>query len=160
MASASIAVKLVPDLNLESENAGTEWIMWKEQFEDYMIATGNDGAEERVKVAILRNMMGPEASKIIGSFQEKATYKNIMDNIEKYVNPRKSEILYRNEFNTREQLEGESFEHFLLDTRRLLKDANYVEVKEGEKLVDQILRENGAWLFRSGRSKLCNYHDG
>ncbi|KAF2905470.1 hypothetical protein ILUMI_00703 [Ignelater luminosus] len=51
-------VKLPPDLDLQSSNAAKEWKFWKSTFEDYLVATGQDEAQDKVKLSILCYLIG------------------------------------------------------------------------------------------------------
>ena len=48
-----------------SGNISTNWKIFKEAYEDYLIATGLDKKEKLIQVATLKNLMGAECKKIL-----------------------------------------------------------------------------------------------
>lgn len=138
-------VKLPPDFDLQGQNAATEWKFWKTSFEDYLTATGQHEAADRIKLSMLRNIIGTESSRIMSTFKvpedETNNYEYIMNLIAKYVNPRINECFERYNFMKRAQKEGEPFEHFLTDCKHLVKSCNYNEIDPNESAEDKALRD-------------------
>lgn len=138
-------VKLPPDFDLQAQNAASEWKFWKTAFEDYLVATGQHEATYKVKLSILRNIMGTEAARSMSTFDIPSgnidEYKYMLDSIDKYVNPRMNECFERYNFLKRYQAEGESFEHFLTECKHLIKSCNYNVVDPNETPEDKQLRD-------------------
>lgn len=137
-------VKLPPDFDLQSPNAGSEWKFWQTAFQDYLVATGQDNALPSVKLSILRNIIGHDSAKIMATFetpQNVDQYQSMLVEIGKYVNPRKNECFERYMFSRRIQKEGESFDHFLTDCRHLIKTCNYNTVDPDQSQEDKALRD-------------------
>ncbi|KAL4710104.1 hypothetical protein ACJJTC_016506 [Scirpophaga incertulas] len=65
MESQVSQVKLPPNFDIRAPNAGTEWRLWKLSFEDYLIGMGQEQASDKVKLSLLRNMLGMESTRII-----------------------------------------------------------------------------------------------
>lgn len=137
-------VKLPHNLDLQSPNLSSEWKFWKQSFEDYLITTGQDNAADKVRLSLLRNMMGPDAARILSTLplseEDSLKYDKVMGAIEDYANPRTNIVFDRFMFNARVQEEGETFDHFLTECRRLLKTCNYSDSK-GETIENQLLRD-------------------
>lgn len=140
----SVPVKLPPNFDIRSNSAATEWKSWKCMFQDYLIGIGNDEASDRVKLSLLRNMMGPESTKVIQSFKmstkDSGKYDVIIQEIEKYVNPKCNEVFERYKFNERKQEAGEKFDNFYTSLRQLIPSCNYTLTSQ-EAIEDQILRD-------------------
>lgn len=139
------SVKLPPDFDLQAQNAASEWKFWKTSFEDYLIATGQHEAADKIKLSMLRNIIGTESARIMSTFnvadEELDKYKCTIELIDKYVNPRVNECFERYNFLKRSQKEGESFEHFLTECRHLVKSCNYNEIDPNQSAEDKSLRD-------------------
>ncbi|XP_063391559.1 uncharacterized protein LOC134677054 [Cydia fagiglandana] len=138
------SIKLPPNFDLRAANAATEWRLWRLCFEDYLVGSGQDNAADKIKLALLRNMLGMEAARIvITSLQlsesEKDNYDSVMNAITKYVSPRVNEVFERFKFNNRKQLEGESFDNFFTECKQLILTCNYKQNKDS--IEDQLLRD-------------------
>lgn len=137
-------VKLPPNFDMRSSSAASEWRFWRCLFEDYLVSTGQDQAKDKVKLSLLRNMMGPESTKVILSLklseENLVNYAKVVEAIEKYVNPKYNEVFERYKFNERTQESGESFENFYTCLRQLISTCNY-GTKSTESLEDQLLRD-------------------
>jgi hypothetical protein len=66
MAQGNI-VKLPPDLDLQSKTASAEWQFWKASFVNYLISTGQDESNDKVKLSLLCNMMGADSARILAT---------------------------------------------------------------------------------------------
>lgn len=124
-ANASIGVKLPPDFDLQAQIAAVEWRFWRTCFEDYLIATGQQDSLDKVKLSILRNIIGNDSARIMSTFEvpgdEPNKFEFTMSLIDKYVNPKVNETFERYNFLKRVQKEGELFEHFLTDCKHLIR---------------------------------------
>ncbi|XP_050504417.1 uncharacterized protein K02A2.6-like [Diabrotica virgifera virgifera] len=145
MAVMGINVKLPPDFDLQDQNAASEWKFWKTSFEDYLLATGQDQSADKMKMSILRNIIGAESAKIMSTFEipeaENNKYDLMISLIDKYVNPRMNESFERYNFIMRVQKEGESFEQFLTSCRHLIRTCNYNEIDPEQTAEDKALRD-------------------
>ncbi|XP_072401178.1 uncharacterized protein [Diabrotica undecimpunctata] len=140
-----ISVKLPSDFDLQGQTAASEWKCWKTCFEDYLLATGQDQSADKIKLSILRNIIGTESVKIMSTFaipeDETNKYDLMMSLIDKYVNPRMNESFERYNFITRVQKEGESFEQFLTSCRHLIRTCNYNEIDPEQTAEDKALKD-------------------
>lgn len=140
-------VKVPPDLDLQSKSAFQDWKFWETEFEDYLVSTGQDNAHDKVKISLLRNMMGSASSRILTTISipeaDQNNYEKLKLAIEKYVSPRVNEVFERYIFNHRQQEEGETFEHYLTELRQLVKNCNYnnCNKKDQESPENKMLRD-------------------
>lgn len=144
MATDTSFVKLPPNLNIANENAASEWKFWLRTFEDYLVVIGKNKAEDGVKLSLLRNMMGPEATRILSTIpiskpKDENKYEDVIATITAHVNPRTNVVFERFKFNERRQREGESFENFMTDCRHLIQSCDYKTMEE-EMMRDHIVQ--------------------
>ncbi|KAL4718928.1 hypothetical protein ACJJTC_009979 [Scirpophaga incertulas] len=82
MESQVSQVKLPPNFDIRAPNVGTEWRLWKLSFEDYLIGMGQEQASDKVKLSLLRNMLGMESTRIIltlpTSVKDACNYEKVM----------------------------------------------------------------------------------
>src|SRR5436190_442654 len=137
-------VKLPPNLNLQGLDTASEWKFWKQSFDDYLVTTGQDEAADKVKLSLLRNMMGSVSARIVATLPlsdgDCLIYDSVIKAIDNYANPRTNVVFDRFMFNARKQEEGETFDSFLTDCRSLLKSCQYSD-SSGEPLENQLLRD-------------------
>ncbi|CAH0730973.1 unnamed protein product, partial [Brenthis ino] len=136
-------VKLLPNFDLRASGAAAEWQVWRTCFEGYLVSTRQDGASDKIRLALLRNMLGMESARVLLTLRiptDKAgVYEAVINAIDKYVSPRVNQVFERFKFNDRKQKEGESFDHFLTDLKQLLLNCNFSD--KSEPIEDQLLRD-------------------
>lgn len=84
----NVVVKLPPNLNISNDNAASEWKFWLTNFEDYLIISGKDKHSDLVKLSLLRNMMGPEAARIVSTIPNigsEKKYTNVIEAITAHI---------------------------------------------------------------------------
>jgi len=137
-------VKLPPNLDLQGLNVSMDWKFWKQSFEDFLVTTGQDESSDKVKISLLRNIMGPEAARILSTLpltvEDTLIYSKVIEAIDNYANPRTNVVFDRYLFNARHQEEAENFDHFFTDCRHFLKACQYNDVSD-EPLENQLLRD-------------------
>ncbi len=94
-----------PDSLPLAGNLSDNWRRWKQRFELYMIASGNQSKPDETKSAILLHIVGQEALEIYNTFAWESAGDNkkvdkIMEKFEAYCNPRKNITWERHVFNT------------------------------------------------------------
>ncbi|XP_058448606.1 uncharacterized protein K02A2.6-like [Malaya genurostris] len=122
--------------------------IWKDEFETYLIASGVEQLDERIKVATFKSALGSEARRIFNLWplqeQQRNTVLACMESLSMYMVPRKNIKLARYEFYQCRQEPGddnsepESMTKFINRTRELIKDCNFGEM-ENEMLRDKII---------------------
>ncbi|KAL4719359.1 hypothetical protein ACJJTC_004458 [Scirpophaga incertulas] len=137
----NVQVKLPPNLNISGTDACVEWRFWFSLFEDYLSVTNNMDAPDSIKLSLLRNMMGPDALRIVLTLplsdEKFKIYHEVIAAITKHVNPRTNVVFERFKFREYKQKEGQPFDIFLTECRQLIKTCNYKE--EDEMMLDHIV---------------------
>ena len=96
------------------------WRRFKQQFQNYLTATGIDQKEDGIKASTFLHVIGPESLEIYNTFTfENAGDKNkldpIMGRFQTYCNPRNNLTYERHIFNTRNQQTGENIDASLCE---------------------------------------------
>ena len=117
-------MKLPGDFNPVGLEVATSWLKWSEQFDFYMKATEKDTKGSDVQVAILLTLLGAEAMDIYRSFEwvtaaDKDDIVIVKAKFKAYFTPRVNETYERYKFLKRKQEQGETFESFLTDLKRI-----------------------------------------
>lgn len=158
-------VGLKPPEPLQDLNA-EQFKKWKRDFEIYRVASGSDKSPEEVQVALLLHCMGQECRDIHETFTfdtagDDKKYTVVMDKFTNHFIPLKNESVNSHLFFTRNQLEGESFDTFLTDIKRLSQDCDFGDLKdrlirdrivtgiENKKVKDRLLRETNLTLTKT-----------
>lgn len=117
------------------------WKKFKNSFNNFMVASGKDGVNKKIKAAIFLNFIGEEGQDIIESFnlteEQMSDDTALINAFEDYVKPRKNVIYERFLFYNRHQKEGESFENFLTSISKMVKTCEFNN--EQEALRDRIV---------------------
>ncbi|XP_063370735.1 uncharacterized protein LOC134659059 [Cydia amplana] len=128
---------------------------WKQRFELYRKASGADKKEDQIQVALLLHCMGEACIDIYNTLNldETATYIEVIAAFESYYIPKKNESVNSHMFFTRNQLEGENFDNYLTELRKLAKECDFGTLEDrlikdkivsgvyNKKLTDRLLRE-------------------
>ena len=121
-------------LNL-SGNLSENWRRFKQQFQIYLIATGIDQKEDKIKASTFLHVIGPEALEIFNTFtfqnqDDKEKLQPIMDKFETYCNPRKNITYARHVFNMRNQQTGENIDAYVTDLKNKAKLCEFGDLQE------------------------------
>jgi hypothetical protein len=115
-------------------NVSENWKNWKQRFELYMIASGAVEKPSDVKVAILLHVLGEEAIEKYNTFnlseEESKNYDKVIKVFNVYCVPKINETVERHIFFSRFQKEGESFDNFFTDLKKLSLTCNFKELKD------------------------------
>ncbi|XP_054723301.1 uncharacterized protein K02A2.6-like [Uloborus diversus] len=150
-------------------NVADNWRKFKQQFCIYMTAAGNEEKKSEVKVAMLLNAIGEEGIEIFNTFdlsdEDKQDYEKVIEAFELYATPKKNVVVERFIFNNRVQGQGENFESFYTDLRKLVKSCEFgdqVDSVVRDRIVlgiahrglqERLLQEGELSLFRA--AELC-----
>lgn len=112
-----------------------KWINFKQQLKIFITAAGLDRVSELRKSAILLNCMGPEGQNIYYNLMKKSNsdtpkFDDLVKEFDAYFEPKQNELINTFKFNNRIQTEGESFDSFYSDLRRLVKNCNFQDLEE------------------------------
>ena len=114
-------------------NIRQNWTSWKSKFDNYLIASKNEGEEDRVKIAMLLNIIGDSAIDIINTFtfcSNTGTLKQLYDLMDMYVEPRKNLTLTRFQFFSMIQEEDQSIEQFITQVKLKAKECEFEREKD------------------------------
>lgn len=134
-------IKRVEELKLDG-NLCENWRRFKRNYDIFSTAAGIDEKPDIIKINTLLNAVGPEAVEIFDTFeltdQERASYDRVVAKFQEFCKPRKNTVYERYVFYQRTQHEGESFDVFLMDIKRLVRTCEF-GATENEMLRDRIV---------------------
>lgn len=115
-----------PDyLKLEG-NLEENFRRFKQEVDIYFTATETDTKDEKIKIARVLNLIGPEALKLYNTFKLKPkTAEEVLKTFEKYCIPKKNEIMEHFHFFSRKQSEDETFYQFYTDLKALVATCSF-----------------------------------
>lgn len=135
-------IKTVENLSLEG-NLSENWRRFKRYYDIFAIAIGIDEKADVVKINTFLNAVGSEAVEIFDAFNltevQKASYVEVIKAFEEFCKVKKNPVYERFVFHQRHQKDGESFDLFLMDLKKLIKNCEYGADKVDEMLRDQIV---------------------
>lgn len=115
-------------LNLDG-NVSENWRVFKQNFDVYAAAIELTKKAEAVQVAIFLNACGSEAIETFNTFdlttENKSKYAEVVKAFQTYCEPKKNEVYEAFKFNSRNQETGETFDCFLLELKKLVKNCGY-----------------------------------
>ena len=118
-----------------------EWPRWMRRFEQYHVASGLSTEDEEKQVNTLLFCLGEEAGDVFavsGAINKTKKYTEAVDTFEKFFGVRKNLIFERARFNSRDQMEGESAEQYLLVLHALARNCDYGQLRD-ELIRDRIV---------------------
>lgn len=121
-----------PPQNLSFQgNVAENWRRFEQLFNIYLKASGNDKKESDIKVALFLNAAGEEAVEVFNTLnlseEEKENYDVVIKKFESYTTPKRNVVVERFIFNKRVQEEGEPFDCFVTDIKKLVKSCEFGE---------------------------------
>lgn len=123
-------------------NLAENWRRFKRYFNIYMTAGELNEKSHAVKINTFLNAVGEEAIEVYDTFtltaDQKANYDEVIKAFDEFCKPKKNPVYERFVLNQRKQKEGEPFDTFLMDIKRLARTCEYGE-NEQEMLRDRIV---------------------
>jgi len=124
-------------------NASQSWKKWLEQYDNYMLASEKHEKDDKIQVATLLTLLGPDALDVYRSFglteAEKNDIKIVKRKFEGYYTPKVNETYERYKFLKRRQAGGEKFEVYLAELKNLISTCQYHPSENDKILRDQIV---------------------
>uniref|UniRef100_A0A6P7EX44 Uncharacterized protein LOC114324156 n=1 Tax=Diabrotica virgifera virgifera TaxID=50390 RepID=A0A6P7EX44_DIAVI len=128
-------------LNLEG-SLSDNWRKFKQNYNIYMVASEKNEKSSEIKANVLLSLAGEDAVELFNTFgledEDKKDEAKIIEAFESYCNPKKNVIYERFKFHKREQLEGESFNQFLADVKKLAQTCEFTTFRD-EMIRDRLV---------------------
>lgn len=126
-------VKKVDDLSFDG-NLAENWRSFKKAYDIFELAADVVKKKDESRIAIFLNAAGKEAQDLLDTLpltdEEKKSYKNVVDAYEAFCIPKKNVVYERFVFYSRNQKEGEAFDNFLVDIKKLFKTCEFGDHKD------------------------------
>ncbi|CAK1598438.1 unnamed protein product [Parnassius mnemosyne] len=127
-------------LDKTDEDLVIKWTKCKQQFKTFLLAAGLEQKSENRKAAILLNCLGEQVKdlyyNVLNGSEENQKYIDVIRLQDDYFLNKANEIIQTFKFNKRNQFHGESFDAYLSDLKKMIKQCNFGAVEE------RLLREN------------------
>ncbi|GFT56858.1 transposon Ty3-G Gag-Pol polyprotein [Nephila pilipes] len=112
------AFRTPASLKFSLGNVKEKWRKWRQELENYLLATEKDERAVKIKNAILLNLLGSEGLEIYNTFkfespESKANYSEVLQKFEDYCSPRQNVVYERYKFFSCVQLEGQTIESYV-----------------------------------------------
>lgn len=144
--------KLIVPLQINSGNLTDQWRLWRQKFENYLIASETNNKSEEVQCAQLLHFLGDDALQIYNSFSltasERNKVKTLLQKFEEYFIPKKNLTYERYKFFNLHQGANETIEQFVTELRNQAKLCEFANLNDDliktmliTGLRDAILRE-------------------
>lgn len=112
-----------------SGDLGSNWRKFKNSFTLYLVATGCKEKPKEVQAAVLLHCLGEEVNEVLETLDltadEKTDPDTIVKKLDVYFLPKCNSSVETHKFNSRNQLYGESFEHFLAELKKIARDCEF-----------------------------------
>ncbi|GFT76650.1 uncharacterized protein NPIL_352971 [Nephila pilipes] len=120
---------------------------WRQELENYLLATEKDEPADKIKIAILLNVLGREELEIYNTFkfespESKANYSEVLQKFEDYCSPLQNVVYgrYNFFFFSCVQLEGQTIESYITRLKTLASTCKFVRAR---KWIDSRLHRLG-----------------
>ena len=123
----------VPEpMNVTSGNVAESWSYFREQWNDYEIATGLREKDEKIRVATLRGIMGEDCYNNYKrlTMEEKERVTSIIDGLENYFKPALNVTYERFIFNTCDQQSHQTIDEYVSKLRGLSKTCEFGTLRD------------------------------
>lgn len=118
-------------------DVASNWKLWKQKFNLYLLASGKSEKKDDVKIAVLLSLLGDEGIQIYNTFEysegeDNTKLTTILAKFDTYCNPIRNLVYEHFKFFKRDQLPGETVDQFVTALRQL---ANTCDFKEKDVLI-------------------------
>lgn len=131
-----------PDILKMEGNLSENWRRWKRTYDCYFDAAELSEKTDKIKINTFFNLIGPDAVDTFDSFNlpaiQSAVYQNVVKAFDDFCKPKQNTVYERFVFNERKQKEGEPFDTFHMDIKRLIRTCHYGD-QENDMLRDRIV---------------------
>ena len=112
----------------------TNWKMFREAYEDYLVATGLDKKDKKIQVATLKTLMGTECKKILKRLQltevKMEDPQTILDALQDHFVPVRNILYERYISHNTEQQAHETIDQYLIKLRRLAESCQFGNLED------------------------------
>ena len=121
-------------LSLEG-NVSENWKIWKQNFDFYLLATECTTKSAGVKAGLFLHTVGDAGRQLYNTLVfdaagDELVYDKIVQKFEAYINPRKNTTFCRYKFFTHRQEDGQNFDKYLTEMRKLCGDCELGDIKD------------------------------
>ena len=120
-------------------NLVANWEFFRQQWEDYEVATGLDKQSSKIRLASLRSVMGKDCLQTFLNLNISAEDRNnveaCMAALENYFKPQRNVVYERYVFNSCEQNQGESVDSYVTRLRKFASSCEF------GTLTDELIRD-------------------
>ncbi|GFT54743.1 transposon Ty3-G Gag-Pol polyprotein [Nephila pilipes] len=104
---------------------------WRQELENYLLPTEKDERADKIKIAILLNLLGSEGLEIYNTFkfespESKVNYSEVLQKFE-YCSQRQNVVYERYKFFSCVQLEGQTIESYVTHLKTLVSTCEFAE---------------------------------
>ena len=132
-------------VEIHSKQAGEKWKRFRRAWDSYSLATGLSERAEDAQVATLLTVIGEEAREVYSTFTEwenegdSKKIAPVLQQFERYCEPRKNVPFERYRFNRRSQEPGESYDQYRTALRKLAEGCGFASITPDEMLRDRLV---------------------
>ena len=153
-------------------NLGENWRRWEQRFQIYMTASGADGKDRKIKVAILLHALGEEALEVYntldiahgedeGEEEDEQTVNDILAAFRAYCLPKKNTVFERHQFWAHPMSGNTTIEKYVTELKQKSKDCEFYTTENDmirdkivfsmndQRLKERLLREPNLTLERA-----------
>lgn len=121
----------VPNTMDFTGSVATNWEKFKQRFELYLEASEKSSKPDKLKVALLLNLMGDEAIDVYNTFtfaenESRDELKVVVDKFDQYCKPRKNVVYDRFKFFSRSQEPGETVDRYVTELKKLADQTEFL----------------------------------
>lgn len=123
------------ELLLSSGNISHQWKLFKQTWKNYETAIGLTDKPDTQRVATLLAVIGNEALELYNTFEwdsesDSTKIEVVLSKFEAYCNPKRNITYERFQFMNRKQREGENFNCYLIELKKLAATCEYGTMKD------------------------------
>lgn len=131
-----------PEVLQTDGNLAENWRVFKRNFDIYFDANELEDKSDKVKINVFLNIIGSKAVDIFDEFKlpadQRATYAQVVKAFDDFCKAKTNPVYERFIFSQRVQKEGESFDAFHIELKRLIKNCEFGD-NANEMLRDRIV---------------------
>ncbi|CAH0717253.1 unnamed protein product, partial [Brenthis ino] len=146
-----------------SGSIAENWRNWRQKLEYYLLATEKEKKEDKVKIAILLNLIGDEGLAIYNTFglsTETSTYDAVIKKFENYCKEKKNVLFERHKFFKTLRIDGQTIDNYVTGLRTIGANCEFGDQLESlirdqivlhltdQGLQERILRESELGLLK------------